>query len=627
MRFITSFLFCLAFIISAKGQTDYLMIGDFSADAVPQFNISSGQANGYFLAANHGGLDSPSGLVSGNDGQFYVTSQANNRVLVMEGEDGSFIRPINTGSSPVGIVLSPAGNLLVAEAGPDRISAFDVATGSRIGTWNSGGGLNNPASMCYGPDSALYVGSRGNDKIARFNAASGAFVDNFVPSQSGGLARPGDFCFRAGFLYVSSRNTDEVLRYDASDGSFVDVFVSAGLGGLNDPVGLYWRSNGHLLVASLGSDQVLEYDAGGAFVGVFVDNITPGFIISHTYGPSPQNLIINPGAETDPTSDGWTALSGSWQQGGGSNPNPNEGDYYFYPGAAAGTAELYQDIDLSADAGYIDAENLLLDFRAYLRAFPQTPADAAQVVLEFLDADENILETYDTGQQTNTGYWRKMEDSRTGPIGTRSVRIRLLSTRYNGTNNNGYIDNLLLTKTILGAPLPVSWKSFEAKATAEGVLLHWETSLEENADFFAVERSANGRDWWEISQQVAQNTSTGAAYEYLDRQLTAGRWYYRIRQIDIDDQYTYSAIREISWQAVATNTSFTLYPNPAQAEIFVQVLDSEEVRAVLWSMIGQAYPVKWEPAGEHVWRAQVTHLPKGSYFLEISGQRRLLLLH
>lgn len=66
-------------------------------------------------------------------------------------------------------------------------------------------------------------------------------------------------------------------------------------------------------------------------------------------------------------------------------------------------------------------------------------------------------------------------------------------------NNNGYIDNLLLIKMILGVLLFVSWKLFEVKVIVEGVLLYWEISLEENVDFFVVECLVNGRDWWEIS--------------------------------------------------------------------------------------------------------------------------------
>lgn len=68
-------------------------------------------------------------------------------------------------------------------------------------------------------------------------------------------------------LLVTSRFTDEVLRYDAS-GAFLGAFASGG--GLDNPVGLTFGPDGELYVASGETDQVLRYDgASGAFLGVF----------------------------------------------------------------------------------------------------------------------------------------------------------------------------------------------------------------------------------------------------------------------------------------------------------------------------------------------------------------------
>ena len=68
-------------------------------------------------------------------------------------------------------------------------------------------------------------------------------------------------------LFVSSRFTDQVLRYDAS-GAFLGVFASGG--GLVNPVGLTFGPDGNLYVASGETDQVLRYDGtSGAFIDVF----------------------------------------------------------------------------------------------------------------------------------------------------------------------------------------------------------------------------------------------------------------------------------------------------------------------------------------------------------------------
>lgn len=68
-------------------------------------------------------------------------------------------------------------------------------------------------------------------------------------------------------IFVTSRFSDEVLRYDAG-GAFLGVFASGG--GLDNPVGLTFGPDGDLYVASGDTDQVLRYDGtSGAFVSVF----------------------------------------------------------------------------------------------------------------------------------------------------------------------------------------------------------------------------------------------------------------------------------------------------------------------------------------------------------------------
>ncbi len=71
----------------------------------------------------------------------------------------------------------------------------------------------------------------------------------------------------AGDLLVASRFTDDVLRYDAS-GAFVG-FAATG-GGLDNPVGITLGPDSMLYVASADTNQVLRYDpATGASLGVF----------------------------------------------------------------------------------------------------------------------------------------------------------------------------------------------------------------------------------------------------------------------------------------------------------------------------------------------------------------------
>jgi hypothetical protein len=165
-----------------------------------------------------------------------------------------------------------------------------------------------------------------------------------------------------------------------------------------------------------------------------------------------QNLIFNPGCE-DSLVNGeiphWTEVVGNdWKQRASGNPPSYEGDYMFFAGVAA-TAELQQDVDVSFMAATIDSNIQYFNFEGYLRVFSQNPPDHSRIILEYLDTLKSTkLDSIDLGEHFNTNEWLQVTDSTLAPIGTRFIRVRLISTRYNGSNNDGYYDGLSLIADI-----------------------------------------------------------------------------------------------------------------------------------------------------------------------------------
>jgi hypothetical protein len=141
-----------------------------------------------------------------------------------------------------------------------------------------------------------------------------------------------------------------------------------------------------------------------------------------------------------------------------SSPSPWEGNHYFFAGAGA-SAELRQDVSLADYAGLIDSGNQLFSFLSYVRSWDQSPADVSQIILQYLNADKTqVLANYDLGQYASITAWIPVAHSSTAPVGTRFIRIRLVSIRHSGTNNDGYFDAVSLSTTIpeLLAPDDVS---------------------------------------------------------------------------------------------------------------------------------------------------------------------------
>lgn len=107
---------------------------------------------------------------------------------------------------------------------------------------------------------------------------------------------------------------------------------------------------------------------------------------------------------------------------------------------------------------------------------------------------------------------------------------------------------------------PVEWLDFQAKFTEkEQVQLDWITASELNSDFFAVERSHIQGQWTQLGRvQSAGNSSGTTEYRYIDTKPLRGKTYYRLRQVDVDGAFDYSATVEISWE----DHPILIYPNP-----------------------------------------------------------------
>jgi hypothetical protein len=156
-------------------------------------------------------------------------------------------------------------------------------------------------------------------------------------------------------------------------------------------------------------------------------------------------LLRNPGAEQaliQGRIPEWTCTQGVWGTRS-ADPAPNEGKFYFQAGKVP-VAELAQDISLAAVSKLILAQRLEISFKGTVRSFDQPNPDSAQVIIEFHDTNKKVLERYDSGKIENVRQWEVVSVTRIVPKGTKSLRVRLISTRSEGNDNDGYFDSLSL---------------------------------------------------------------------------------------------------------------------------------------------------------------------------------------
>lgn len=110
--------------------------------------------------------------------------------------------------------------------------------------------------------------------------------------------------------------------------------------------------------------------------------------------------------------------------------------------------------------------------------------------------------------------------------------------------------------------LPVELISFSADADCFEKEIRWETASETNNDFFILEKSTDGIDFYELTRMDgAGNSNLPRSYQYTDRQVGDENNYYRLKQTDVNGDFHYSQI--IPVHSVSDDCIELLaFPNP-----------------------------------------------------------------
>jgi hypothetical protein len=116
--------------------------------------------------------------------------------------------------------------------------------------------------------------------------------------------------------------------------------------------------------------------------------------------------------------------------------------------------------------------------------------------------------------------------------------------------------------------LPVELVAFESYAVGDKVELEWVTAMEENFDFFTVERASNDRQFKPIGTVQGQGNSTvEVRYSFTDKSPLKGQAFYRLKATDIDGTTEYHRIISVYHDGLDQKT-IKVYPNPVRDHVF-----------------------------------------------------------
>jgi hypothetical protein len=117
--------------------------------------------------------------------------------------------------------------------------------------------------------------------------------------------------------------------------------------------------------------------------------------------------------------------------------------------------------------------------------------------------------------------------------------------------------------------LPVELIGFNGSCYDGNTRLRWATASEFNSDYFTIERSDDGINYFPIAQiQAAGNSQTISEYEYVDYQAVGNDAYYRLTQTDFDG--TTEEFHAVSVNCSETDLLVNCYPNPFSDWIYIE---------------------------------------------------------
>jgi hypothetical protein len=151
---------------------------------------------------------------------------------------------------------------------------------------------------------------------------------------------------------------------------------------------------------------------------------------------------------------------------------------------------------------------------------------------------------------------------------------RIISAGYARRNNITGFSQFGLGITSL--PLPVTLLNFDARRlTKVSVIVNWQTVYEQNNRGFEVERRLDAE---QIFTQIGfvptlapgGNSTHTLNYSFTDPNGYSGISYYRLKQVDIDNRFTYTHIKAVKGMG-ETQVSVLLFPNPNYGQFTIRL--------------------------------------------------------
>lgn len=269
-------------------------------------------------------------------------------------------------------------------------------------------------------------------------------------------------------------------------------------------------------------------------------------------------------------------------------------------------ASAHADSDVSGDLDHVSYDEYWTCDRS-----GGTPADAVMELTWHSASQVNTLADLTIAHYDGTTDWDEVASTAIGSTTSGVITSDAVVTSFSP---------FTLASKSAQNPLPVELLTFDAKLNEEIVELTWATASEINNDFFEVLHSVDGLSWKLIDVIDGSGNST-FTIDYSTNHYSPAKNinYYRLRQVDFDGSYEYSAVQTVTVQSA---NLITISPNPSTGVFFINGLQRQSAIAVVNNSIGQIVIAKQLQNGS----IDLSHLPKGMYVLSVENHTERIII-
>ncbi len=173
--------------------------------------------------------------------------------------------------------------------------------------------------------------------------------------------------------------------------------------------------------------------------------------------------------------------------------------------------------------------------------------------------------------------------------------------------------------------LPITLASFVGQKEENSIVLTWSTVSESDNDYFDLQRSANGIDYFTIAQIAGNGKSIERInYEYTDNNPLIGKNYYRLIQYDFDGQFeVLDKIVLVDYQLNFEELDFSVFPNPTKTSdinIRIKADPKGDVNVTLQDLYGRLIAIKTVQSSSLYEVIKITpnkSIPAGIYLISV----------